>query len=131
LHTASFGRINSYYVRADLNDSDVNALATLLKPQIILHDAGHGGTLRGAATKLGIKAITVEIGNPQLLQVHPPPPSCLSPSGRGQRKSSPGLVCRVCVQNQFIQWTSAGILNVLDHFNMYSRTLEEVRVVRS
>jgi hypothetical protein len=36
-----------------------------------------------------------------------------------------------CVQNQFIQWTSAGILNVLDHFNMYSRTLEEVRVVRS
>jgi len=95
LHTASFGRINSYYVRADLNDPDVNALASLLKPQIILHDAGHGGTLRGAATKLGIKAITVEIGNPQLLQ------------------------------NQFIQWTSAGILNVLDHFNMYSRTLEE------
>jgi hypothetical protein len=69
LHTASFGRINSYYVRADLNDPDANALASLLKPQIILHDAGHGGTLRGAATKLGIKAITVEIGNPQLLQV--------------------------------------------------------------
>lgn len=125
MHTASFGRINSYYVRADLNDPDVNALATLLKPQIILHDAGHGGTLRGAATKLGIKAITVEIGNPQLLQVHPASPPVMSASP----KSSPGLVC-ACVQNQFIQWTSAGILNVLDHFNMYSRTLEEVRVVR-
>lgn len=32
-------------------------------------DNFHVGTLRGAATRLGIKAITVEIGNPQLLQV--------------------------------------------------------------
>jgi hypothetical protein len=123
LHTASFGRINSYYVRADLNDPDANALASLLKPQIILHDAGHGGTLRGAATKLGIKAITVEIGNPQLLQVR----LCRSLHILLQKGS--GTYAGVCRrdQNQFIQWTSSGILNVLDHFNMYSRTLEEVR----
>lgn len=88
LHTASFGRINSYYVRSDLNEPDAKAMAMLLTPQIVLHDAGHdgiahlafqsdgtcphndcSGTLRGAATRLGIKAITVEIGNPQLLQV--------------------------------------------------------------
>jgi hypothetical protein len=101
LHTASFGRINSYYVRADLNDPDVNALATLLKPQIILHDAGHGGTLRGAATKLGIKAITVEIGNPQLLQVRPasPPVMSVSPQsgrrGRGIAHLVSRVACRV------------------------------------
>jgi predicted deacylase/environmental stress-induced protein Ves len=101
LHTASFGRINSYYVRADLNDPDAKSLATLIHPQIILHDAGQDGTLRGAATRLGVKAITVEIGNPQLLQ------------------------------NQFIQWTSSGILNVLDHFKMYSRPQEEEDVPTS
>jgi len=86
---------------ADLNDPDAKSLATLIHPQIILHDAGQDGTLRGAATRLGVKAITVEIGNPQLLQ------------------------------NQFIQWTSSGILNVLDHFKMYSRPQEEEDVPTS
>ncbi len=102
LHTASFGRINSYYVRADLNDPDVNALATLLKPQIILHDAGHGGTLRGAATKLGIKAITVEIGNPQLLQVHPASPPAMSASPEKLTWS------RVCVRPESIHPVDVG-----------------------
>lgn len=39
---------------------------------------------------MGIKGITVEIGNPQLLQT------------------------------QFVQWTTAGIMNVLKHFKMIS-----------
>lgn len=43
LHTASFGRINSYYVRADLNDPVSKMLATLQQPQIILHDGGQDG----------------------------------------------------------------------------------------
>jgi predicted deacylase len=69
LHTASFGRINSYYLRVDMLDPVQAKMADLLKPQIILHNSGQDGTLRGVAAKHGIKAITVEAGNPQRFQV--------------------------------------------------------------
>ncbi|KAL7317317.1 hypothetical protein PS15m_003694 [Mucor circinelloides] len=68
LHTASFGRVNSYYVRADMNDPVSAVMARLQQPQIVLHNSGQDGTLRSAASARGIRAITVEIGNPQLFQ---------------------------------------------------------------
>jgi hypothetical protein len=68
LHTASFGRVNSYYVRADMNDPTSAIMARLQQPQIVLHNSGQDGTLRSAASARGIRAITVEIGNPQLFQ---------------------------------------------------------------
>ncbi len=68
LHTASTGRINTLYVRADLDDPDIANLAQLMAPQIILHSPKADGTLRGAAQDLGITAITVEVGDPQRLQ---------------------------------------------------------------
>lgn len=68
LHTASFGRVNSYYVRADMNDPISAIMARLQQPQIVLHNSGQDGTLRSAASARGIRAITVEIGNPQLFQ---------------------------------------------------------------
>jgi hypothetical protein len=68
LHTASFGRVNSYYVRADMNDPISATMARLQQPQIVLHNSGQDGTLRSAASARGIRAITVEIGNPQLFQ---------------------------------------------------------------
>lgn len=43
LHTASFGRINSYYVRADMNDPVTATLTKLQQPQIILHNSGNDG----------------------------------------------------------------------------------------
>lgn len=43
LHTASFGRINSYYVRADMNDPVTSTLTKLQQPQIILHNSGNDG----------------------------------------------------------------------------------------
>ncbi|CDS06151.1 hypothetical protein LRAMOSA08679 [Lichtheimia ramosa] len=89
LHTASFGRINSYYVRADMNDSGSAMLAHLQRPQIVLHNSGQDGTLRSAAAARGIKAITVEIGNPQLFQ------------------------------NQYIQWSYMGVMRILDHLDMF------------
>jgi len=64
LHTASFGRINSYYVRADMINPMTRQLALLQNPQIILHNPPSDGTLRGAANELGIHAITLEVGNP-------------------------------------------------------------------
>ncbi len=68
LHTASFGRVNSLYIRADMTRPLTAELSRVLRPQIIVNNAGGDGTLRGAAEDLGIHAITVEIGNPQRAQ---------------------------------------------------------------
>jgi len=88
LHTASFGRINSLYVRANMEDPEPARLARLLAPQIIVHNHGGDSTLRGAAAALGIHAVTIEVGNPQRLQ--------------------PGLV----------RSTGLGIQEVLEHLGM-------------
>jgi len=65
LHTASFGRINCIYARVDTTHAVATRMARVLRPQIIVHNAGDK-TLRGAAMALGIPAITVEIGDPQV-----------------------------------------------------------------
>ncbi len=68
LHTASFGRVNSYYIRADMKDPITAKMALLQNAQIIVHNPPSDGTLRGAAEELGIKAITLEVGNPNTFQ---------------------------------------------------------------
>ncbi len=68
LHTASFGRINSLYVRANMDNEQTAKLARLIAPQIIVNSKDNDGTLRGAAEKLGICALTVEVGDPQRFQ---------------------------------------------------------------
>jgi predicted deacylase len=68
LHTASFGRINSFYIRADMSDPETAKLAELQNAQIIVHNTARDGTLRGAAGELGIKAITLEVGDPNRFQ---------------------------------------------------------------
>lgn len=68
LHTASFGRVNSFYIRADLSSKIALDLAKMQNPQIILNTPPKDGTLRGAATDLGIEAITIEVGDPDKFQ---------------------------------------------------------------
>lgn len=68
LHTASFGRVNCLYIRADMTDPKTAEMAYLQRPQIIVHNPPHDKTLRGAAAALGIPAITVEIGDPGRFQ---------------------------------------------------------------
>jgi hypothetical protein len=68
LHTASFGRINSLYVRADLRNPITSRMAYLEGPEIVVHNAGADGTLRSAAAGMGVHAITVELGDPQRFQ---------------------------------------------------------------
>lgn len=68
LHTASNGRINSYYIRADMANETVRKMALLQNPQIIVHNPPNDGTLRGAAAALNIPAITLEVGNPNVFQ---------------------------------------------------------------
>jgi predicted deacylase len=67
-HTASFGRINSLYLRVDLKIPLNRQLAPLMNPQIIVHNEPKDGTLRGAVDELGIPSITLEVGNPLLFQ---------------------------------------------------------------
>jgi predicted deacylase len=68
LHTASNGRVNSYYIRADMDDPVVERMALLQNAQIIVHNPPNDGTLRGTADDMGIPAITVEVGNPNTFQ---------------------------------------------------------------
>lgn len=68
LHTASQGRINSYYIRADLKDPVTCQMASLQNAQILVHNPPSDGTLRGAAAALGINAVTLEVGDPNTFQ---------------------------------------------------------------
>lgn len=68
LHTASFGRVNSYYIRADMNSQITARMAFLQNAEIIVNNTGADGTLRSAAAELGIHAITVEAGDPHKFQ---------------------------------------------------------------
>ena len=68
IHTASSGRVNSHYVRADLDDKVTREMALLQNSQIIVHNPPSDGTLRGAAEELSIPAITLELGNPATFQ---------------------------------------------------------------
>ena len=68
LHTASFGRTNSHYVRADMDQEATKELALLQNAEIIVHNPPSDGTLRGAADELGIPAITLELGNSSIFQ---------------------------------------------------------------
>ena len=68
LHTASHGRVNSLYLRADLECEVTRTMAYLQHSQIIVSKFDESGTLRGWANENGIPAITVEIGNPNAFQ---------------------------------------------------------------
>lgn len=68
LHTASTGRVNTFYIRADMSNPVVNKMALIQNPQIIVHNPPSDGTLRGAAAELNIPAITLEVGNPSIYQ---------------------------------------------------------------
>ncbi len=68
LHTASAGKVNSLYIRADLENAECKTLAYLQNPQIIVQKYDAEGTLRGWANTQNIPSITVEIGNPNTFQ---------------------------------------------------------------
>ena len=71
LHTASGGRVNSLYVRANLKEEMTSKMACLLRPKIIVHNPASDYTLRGVAAEQGKPAITVEICDPQRFQKDP------------------------------------------------------------
>ena len=120
LHTASFGNINSLYVRADMTDETTAMMAYLQRPQIILHNPPSDSTLRGVAMSRGVPAITVEIGDPQLFQARHIKASLsgvrrvmakIGMSGRRPARSEVTPI--LCSKSQWLYATHGGILHVL------------------
>ena len=68
LHTASFGRINSYYIRANMEEPFIRRLAILQNAQIILNSPAPDQTIRGTLSGRGGKALTLEVGDPNKFQ---------------------------------------------------------------
>ncbi len=120
LHTASVGRVNCLYVRADLTEPATAEMAYLMHPDIVLHNPANDKTLRGTAMGRGIPAITVEIGNPQRFH-----PEYVRSTVVGIRRilASQGMVPRrkhpdvphpiVCRKSRWLYTQQGGILEVL------------------
>ena len=107
MHTASFGRVNTMYARADSANDTILKLAELQNPDIILQSKGPSfgstnltstETLRAEASQLGIPSITVEYGNPQVYQ------------------------------NELITRGLKGIFNTLKWLNMYDGEIEKSEI---
>lgn len=69
LHTGSFERANLPQLRADLRNPDVVTLTQGFGATVILHSEPAEGTLRWAATRAGIPAVTLEAGGPTELEL--------------------------------------------------------------
>ena len=77
MHTASFGRTNTLYARADASNDTIRKMAELQGADIILNGKGMPSfgdiststrTMRGETVINGAPSITVEYGNPQVFQ---------------------------------------------------------------
>lgn len=68
LHTGSFHRTNLPQIRADVRHPAVVDLTHGFDSMVVLHSPPSEGTLRRAATAVGIPAVTMEVGEPMRLQ---------------------------------------------------------------
>jgi len=138
LHTASFGRVNSVYVRADMTHATTATMAYLQRPQIIVHNPPSDYTLRGAAMDLGIPSITLEIGDPQRFQ-----PGYVRSSRIGLRRvlAAAGMLARrpvsegpepvLCERSGWMYTDRGGLLEVLPKSTDMVRKGERVAVLRN
>ena len=69
LHTGSFERSNLPQIRADLRDPDIVTLTQGFGSMVVVHSVPTDGTLRYAATRAGIPAVTLEAGGPLQLEL--------------------------------------------------------------
>lgn len=68
LHTGSFHRTNFPQLRADLADESVASLAQNFGDIAVLNGRGNANSLRAAAVRAGIPAVTMEAGEPMTMQ---------------------------------------------------------------
>jgi len=100
LHTASAGRGNSFYVRANMHHETAAWMALAQFPDIVLNNEAKDSTLRGAMMDRGVPAITVELGNPQRLQ------------------------------RKMVRLGPEGVLNIMGHLGMIEHELKPSRRTR-
>ncbi len=67
-HTASAGRTNCHYIRADMAKEPTASLARLHHADILLHTTGKDGTLRPVLADYNIPSVTVELYDPHVFQ---------------------------------------------------------------
>lgn len=138
LHTASFGRVNSYYIRADMENPVTSRMASLQGAQIIVHNPPHDGTLRGAAADIDIPAITLEVGDPNKFQKGHIR-SGLSGifnllvylnmiEGEIEEPETPTVVCK---NSYWIYTNHGGILSVMPEVTDYVKKDQKVATVRN
>lgn len=138
LHTASFGRVNSYYIRADLNDPVTREMAMLQNAQIIVHNPPSDGTLRGAAASMGIHAVTLEVGNPNTFQksiirsgldgIH----NLLTYLKMVDHELEPAIASPIICQKSYWMYTdTGGILSVIPHVTDFVKKGEVVATMRN
>jgi len=138
LHTGSFGRLNSYYVRADMDDDKTRQMALLQNAQIIVHNPPLDGTLRGAAASLGIHAITLEVGNPNTFQKR------LIRSGvegihnllveldmYDDEIEPPADEPIICKRSRWLYTDTGGILTVLPNVTDYVKQGDRIAIIRN
>jgi uncharacterized protein len=138
LHTASFGRINSHYVRAELSHPEVKKLAELQNAQIILHNTGKDGTLRRAAMDKKIVALTVELGDPHRFQKKMIKAALIGIDNIIRHlKMCPGKIKKpaqkpvMCTRSYWIYTEHGGILEVFPSLTDKVKKGEKIAVVRS
>jgi len=68
IHTGSFHRTNLPQLRADLSDPRILAMTKGFGAIAVLHSNDRDRSLRSAATRAGIAAVTIEAGEPMRLQ---------------------------------------------------------------
>lgn len=138
LHTASKGRVNSLYVRANMLDDRTRKMAVLQNPQIIVHNTGPDGSLRSAAMAVSIPSITVEIGNPSIFQKRFVKNALLGvsniishlamiPDDHQQAEFKPVI----CDKSYWIFTTKGGILSVIPEVNTWVRKGEVIATIHS
>ena len=125
IHTASAGRVNSFYARADLHDPRVRELALALEPDLVLHARGGDGTLRNTARTKQVVAITAEVGNPRVFQQtmvsHAVDglQNILRLAGMSDGAVNQGNAPIVCGSSEWLHTTTGGLLSttfeLLDH----------------
>ena len=138
LHTASRGRVNSLYVRADMLDSRTRRMARLQNPQIIVHNTSPDGSLRGAAMERSIPAITLEIGDPSSFQKRYIRSALLGVTNiLAHLQMIPAEAERpeydpvVCTRSHWIFAKSGGILSVVPAVNTWVRQGEPIAHIYS
>ncbi|KAI8825179.1 uncharacterized protein EV422DRAFT_249081 [Fimicolochytrium jonesii] len=128
LHTASFGRVNSYYVRCDMNDARSASMAKLQQPQIILHNSGQDGECW-----VSVRGETVSVPSvPHWTQSTKPNPHLPLDHTGALRSAAMSLsIASITVeignpqlfQNQFVQWSYQGVMRILSWLSMFTPTV--------